>query len=188
MVKGKKKWANPVFPTRRICVATNTYLLLLYYSVSFVKIIHIYSFILSFIHYDLQHVSFFIHSFSCVYDPVVTGTNMINEEEGDRYLPPTKSVTHTGIHRLASAGFGRFRLVWQVGSLPVRPLPASPAGRAGVSLIELSCASLSYTLHFNFTFVDFKGQTKTTCLSLLKTLCSLLIKVAFKLSIVWVNM
>ena len=115
MVKGKKKWANPVFPTRRICVATNTYLLLLYYSVSFVKIIHIYSFILSFIHYDLQHVSFFIHSFSCVYDPVVTGTNMINEEEGDRYLPPTKSVTHTGIHRLASAGFGRFRLVRQVG-------------------------------------------------------------------------
>ena len=104
-----------MFPTRRICVATNTYLLLLYYSVSFVKIIHIYSFILSFIHYDLQHVSFFIHSFSCVYDPVVTGTNMINEEEGDRYLPPTKSVTHTGIHRLASAGFGRFRLVRQVG-------------------------------------------------------------------------
>ena len=166
-----------MFPTRRICVATKKYLLTTTTTLlqCLIRQNHPYLFILSFIHYDLQHLSFFIHSFSCVYDPVVTGTNMINEEEGDRYLPPTKSVTHTGIHRLASAGF--------------RPIPASPAGRAGASLIELSCASLSYTLHFNFTFVDFKGQTKTTCLSLLKILCSLLLnKVAFKLSIVWVNM
>ena len=117
MVKGKK-WANPVFPTRRICVATKKYLLTTTTTLlqCLIRQNHPYLFILSFIHYDLQHLSFFIHSFSCVYDPVVTGTNMINEEEGDRYLPPTKNLSHilayTDWHQ---QGFGRFRLVRQVG-------------------------------------------------------------------------